>query len=102
MRRATRPTSPSTSRGNLIVALAGVDEVAITASPDQGPRADRRRDAGRRPCCRAPMGRWAMSPTRLDDTISVVEIATGQRLATIRSGPRPEPTAADRGERLFS
>ena len=38
----------------------------------------------------------------LDDTISVVEIATGLRPATIALGPRPEPTAADRGERLFS
>jgi YVTN family beta-propeller protein len=88
-------------RGNLIVALAGVDEVAIAASPEQGPR---RVVVGRRPTAVAPDpdSRWAYVADSLDDTISVVDIATGQRPATIRLGPRPEPTAADRGERLFS
>jgi len=89
------------ARGNLLVALAGVDEVAITASPDQGPR---RIVVGRRPTAVAPfpLGDVAYVANSLDDTISVVKIATGQNLATISLGPRPEPTAVDRGERLFS
>jgi len=87
-------------RGNLVVALAGVDEVAITASPDQGPR---RIAVGRRPTAVAPSpdGTFVYVAGTLDDTISVVEIGSGQRRATISLGPRPEPTAADRGERLF-
>jgi YVTN family beta-propeller protein len=87
-------------RGNLIVALAGVDEVAITASPDQGPR---RIVVGHRPTALAPSpdGKVVYVADTLDDTISVVEIGTGQRLATISLGPGPEPTAVDRGERLF-
>ncbi|HZW30691.1 MAG TPA: cytochrome c peroxidase [Isosphaeraceae bacterium] len=88
-------------RGDLIVALAGVDEVAIAASPDQGPR---RVVVGRRPAAVAPSpdGELVYVADSLDDTISVVAIATGQRPATIALGPRPEPTAVDRGERLFS
>jgi len=87
-------------RGNLIVALAGVDEVAITASPEQGPR---RIAVGRRPTAVAPSpdGSFVYVAGTLDDTISVVEIGSGQRSATISLGPWPEPTAADRGERLF-
>jgi cytochrome c peroxidase len=89
------------ARGNLLVLLAGVDEVAITASPDQGPR---RVAVGRLPTAVVPSpdGLWAYIADSLDDTISVVEIATGLRPATISLGPQPEPTAADRGERLFS
>ena len=87
-------------RGNLIVALAGVDEVAVTASPDQAPR---RIIVGRRPTAVAPSpdGKVVYVADTLDDTISVVDIGSGQRLATISLGPRPEPTAVDRGERLF-
>jgi len=89
------------ARGNLLVLLAGVDEVAITASPDQGPR---RVVVGRRPSAVVPSpdGLWAYIANSLDDTISVVEIATGLRPATISLGSRPELTARDRGERLFS
>jgi cytochrome c peroxidase len=36
-----------------------------------------------------------------DDTISVVEAATGRSLRTIPLGPRPELSLADRGEALF-
>ena len=58
---------------------------------------------GRRPTAVAPSpdGKLVYVADTLDDTISVVEIGTGQRLATISLGPRPEPTAVDRGERLF-
>jgi YVTN family beta-propeller protein len=89
------------ARGNLIVALAGVDEVAITASPEQAPR---RIPVGRRPMAvlPSPNGTVVYVADSLDDTISVVENASGLRPATIALGPRPELSAADRGERLFS
>ena len=88
------------SRGNLIVALAGVDEIAITASPDQGPR---RIVVGHRPAAVAPSpdGSVVYVADSLNDTVSVVEIKSGMRAATISLGPAPEPTAALRGERLF-
>ncbi len=85
----------------MIVALSGMDEVAIAAGVGQGPH---RIVVGRRPTALAtsPDGEFVYVADSLDDTISVVAIATGQRPATIRLGPRPEPSAADRGERLFS
>jgi YVTN family beta-propeller protein len=88
-------------RGQVIVALEGMDEVAIAAGIGQGPR---RVVVGRRPAAVAvgPDGEFAYVADSLDDTISVVATATGQRPATIALGPRPELTAADRGERLFS
>ena len=60
---------------------------------------------GRRPTAvlPSPDGRWAYVADGLDDTVSVVEIATRPASATIAAlGPRPELTAVDRGERLFS
>ena len=88
------------ARGDLIVALAGVNEIAITASPDQGPR---RVVVGRRPTALAPSpdGSVVYVANALDDTVSVVEIGTGQHRATITLGPEREPTAAERGESLF-
>jgi YVTN family beta-propeller protein len=88
------------TRGNLIVALAGVDEVAITASPDQAPR---RITVGRRPTALAPApdGSLLFVADTLDDTVALVEIASGARPATIALGPPPELAAAARGERLF-
>lgn len=87
-------------RGNLIVCLAGVDEVAITASPDQGPR---RIVVGRRPTAvtPGPDGSVVYVADSLDDTVSVVEIQSGLLAATISLGPRPELTVALRGQRLF-
>jgi YVTN family beta-propeller protein len=88
-------------RGNLIIALAGVDEVGIAAGPEQGPR---RIVVGRRPTALAPSpdGGVVYVADSMDDTVSVVEITSGMRLATISLGPRPELTAAERGERLFT
>ncbi len=88
-------------RGHLLMAIEGMDEVAIAAGVDQGPR---RVIVGRRPTAVAvsPDGEFAYVADSLDDTISVVATATGQRPATIPLGPRPELSAADRGERLFS
>jgi YVTN family beta-propeller protein len=88
------------SGGNLIVALAGVDEIAITTSPDQGPR---RIVVGKRPSAVSPSpdGSVVYVADRLSDTVSVVEIKSGMHAATISLGPSPEPTASLRGERLF-
>jgi YVTN family beta-propeller protein len=87
-------------RGNLIVALAGVNEIAIMASPGQGPR---RIVVGSRPSAMALSadGSVVYVADSLDDSVSIVEIKTGRRPTTISLGPRPEPTAVDRGERLF-
>ncbi len=88
------------SHGNLLMALGGVDEIAMAASPGQTPR---RIVVGRRPTAVVPSpdGRWAYVADSLDDTVSVVDIAAGVRAAMISLGPRPELTAVDRGERLF-
>jgi YVTN family beta-propeller protein len=86
--------------GNLIVALAGVDEIAITAGPDQGPR---RIAVGKRPAALAPSpdGSVVYVADSLSDTVSVVEIRSGLCAATISLGPAPEPSPALKGERLF-
>lgn len=86
--------------GEMVVALMGVDEIAITASPDQGPR---RIVVGKRPVAVAPSpdGSMVYVANSLDDTVSAIEIKSGMSKAVISLGPRPEPTAAQRGERLF-
>jgi mono/diheme cytochrome c family protein len=88
------------TRGDLIVALAGVDEIAITASPEQGPK---RIVVGHGPAALAPSldGSSVFVANRLDDTISVILIKSGMRTATISLGPRPVLTSAQKGERLF-
>src|SRR5262249_4724606 len=86
--------------GNLIVALAGVDEIGIAASPDQAPR---RTVVGGRSTAlsTSPDGYVVYVANTLDGTIAVVDIKAGQQLGSISLGARPELTAADRGERLF-
>lgn len=88
-------------RGGVIVALEGMDEVAFAAAVDQGAR---RVVVGARPSAVAvgPDGDFAYVADSLDDTISIVAVATGQRPATIALGPRPAPSPAERGERLFA
>jgi YVTN family beta-propeller protein len=88
------------ANGNLIVALAGVDEVAITPNVEHAPR---RTVVGRQPTALAPSpdGSVVYVADTLDDTISIVDIKTGQRLGSLSLGPRPALTAAGRGERLF-
>ena len=85
------------AHGNLIVALAGVDEVAITASPDQGPR---RIVVGRRPTavlpspdglvglCRRQSGRHDLRRRDRD------RASSGDDLAGPPDPNRPRPTAA--------
>ena len=76
--------------GNLIVALAGVDEVAITASPNQGPK---RIVVGRRPTAvaPAPMARSSMSPipSMTQFPWSRSEPASGWRPSAWALGPSP-------------
>jgi DNA-binding beta-propeller fold protein YncE len=86
--------------GHLAVALAGVDEVRIGSDPAHLPI---HAGVGRRP------GALAISPdsstlyvaNRLEGTISVIDLPTGLFRAVVSLGPRPELTAADRGERFF-
>jgi len=87
--------------GGLALALAGVDEVALAAGPADPPR---RVGVGRLPSAVAlsPDGRTAYVADALDGTISVIDVVAGRRTRAIPLGPRPEPDAAGRGERLFS
>ena len=87
--------------GGLALALAGVDEVALAAGPAVPPRVV---GVGRRPSALVLSrdGRTAYVADALDDTVSVVDVAAGRRVRTIPLGPRPEPDAVGRGERLFS
>jgi DNA-binding beta-propeller fold protein YncE/cytochrome c peroxidase len=87
-------------KGDLIVALSGVNEVAITLTPNY-------------PVCRANVGNGptavAVSPDggtaavadSFDDTISIVNFDTCRRIKTIPLGPRRPLDSAERGERLF-
>jgi mono/diheme cytochrome c family protein len=86
--------------GELIVALAGVGEIAARAGSD---RPLRRTAVGRRPVAIVPGagGKVFFVADALDDTISVVEGGAPGRLRAIALGPRPELDAAGRGERLF-
>ena len=87
--------------GNLIVALAGVDEIAITASPDQG---SRRIVVGRRPVAVAPSpdGSVVYVADNLSDTVSVVEIKSGMRAATISLGHGPSQLPPSEGSGSFT
>ena len=86
--------------GDLMVVLGGVNEVALGRDPASSLR---RTAVGGGPAAVAidPKGVAGYVADRFDDTVSVVEIATGRRLRTIALGRRPEPTLAERGERLF-
>jgi YVTN family beta-propeller protein len=88
-------------RGQLLIALAGVDEIAVTASPEEPLR---RIVVGSRPSAILPTpdGLTTFVANAFDDTVVVVDTAAGTHLATISLGPQPALSAADRGERLFS
>jgi hypothetical protein len=86
--------------GQLVTALAGVDEVRIGPEPGKLPI---RTAVGRRPAAIAlrPDGLTAFVANRLDDTLSVIDLPTGLGRGTVSLGPAPPLSAADRGERLF-
>jgi DNA-binding beta-propeller fold protein YncE len=86
--------------GRLAVALAGVDEVRIGSDPAHLPV---HAGVGRRPAALAisPDSSTLYVANRLDGTISVIDLPTGLFRAAVSLGPRPELTAAERGERLF-
>jgi cytochrome c peroxidase len=87
-------------RGRVIVALGGVNELAIFSQEGERPR---RVAVGRRPMAMVPSSDENLMyvADALDDTISVVAIDEGRRLASISLGPRPEPSLTERGEQLF-
>jgi DNA-binding beta-propeller fold protein YncE len=95
------PSAVAFGRGGaLAVALGGVDEVAIGPRPGA---ALNRVGVGRGPAAvvPAPGGEAWYTADAFDDTVTVLDGPTGVFRATIRLGPRPEPDAIQRGERLF-
>lgn len=87
--------------GRVIVALAGVDQVAIGSLRDG---LFQRLPVGRRPTALAidPSGHTLYVANTLDDTVSVIDLrASPHVIRTISLGPQPPLTDADRGERLF-
>lgn len=86
-----------TGDNNLVaVAFTGVGEVAVRYK-----NATRRIAVGNGPEALATDGETLYVANRLDDTISVIELATGKVTKTISLGPMPALTAEERGERLF-
>jgi DNA-binding beta-propeller fold protein YncE/cytochrome c peroxidase len=87
--------------GHIVVVLGGVDEVRIGTALGRLPV---RASVGRQPSALAisPGSETVYVANTLDGTISVLDLATGLFRALIALGPRPELTAAERGERLFS
>lgn len=88
------------SRGKAVVCLSGVDEVAVRSSATQPML---RLPAGRRPLALAADAdeRWCVVANELDDSLSIIDVATMQVAEPLSLGPRPSLSAADRGERLF-
>jgi DNA-binding beta-propeller fold protein YncE len=87
--------------GHIAVALGGVDEIRIGSD---SAHLTVHAGVGRRP---GALAISADSSTHyvantLDGTVSIVDLPTGLFRALVPLGPRPEPTAAERGERLFS
>ncbi len=88
--------------GRLAIALTGVHEVGLIG--DLRSYYTRRVAVGEGPAAvlPSPDGSIVYVADSLDDTISVVEVATGRKLRTISLGPKPEPGPVERGERLFA
>lgn len=86
--------------GRLIVALSGVNQVAIRRSETDG---FFRVDVGADPTAiaLAPDGRTAYVANTMDDSISVVDVKRLEVKKTLSLGPSPALTEAQRGEVLF-
>lgn len=82
--------------GALAVASSGVGDLFIT----QTSYAQRLR-VGRRPIAMTKVGSQLFVANQMDDTLSRVDLASGQLQQTIAFGPAPPITPRDRGERLF-
>ena len=96
-RRATRARSPSTVAAGVIVALEGMDEVAIAAGVDQGSRAGRRGPSAGRRRRAARTANSPTSPTRSTtrSRSSRSRPASGPRRSRWVRGPsRRRPTGA--------
>jgi YVTN family beta-propeller protein len=86
--------------GTVVVALSGVHEVAFGKEDDFSMQ---RRKVGRRPTAVAidPQGRRAWIANTLDDSISVLDLTSGEVTQTVTLGPTPPLTPAQQGELLF-
>jgi YVTN family beta-propeller protein len=89
-----------TPDGNLLVALSGVNEVAI-GRPEQGIWT--RLKVGARPTAVAvnPAARRAYVANTFSDSVSVIDLQRLQVLAEIRLGTVPKLEAHERGEMVF-
>jgi cytochrome c peroxidase len=90
-----------TDHGELLVALAGVGEVAVL---HEDSTASTRLGVGRRPCAIAydPDQRRAFIANSLSDSISIIHLDPEPRTTgVIRLGPRKQLNHVARGERLF-
>ncbi|HEY1602784.1 MAG TPA: cytochrome c peroxidase [Pirellulales bacterium] len=86
--------------GDIVVALSGVQEVAIRRAGQNGWQ---RESVGRRPIAVALSGnadRIYVAST-FADAISVVDMDSCTKEQTISLGPRPQLSTAERGEMLF-
>lgn len=114
------------ARGDVLVALGGVGEVAIgslaaleepaldepalegsrdaaSAREDGGRPSWRRVRVGRRPAALAvpPSGSTIWVANTFGGSVSAVDPAAGEARAEVSLGPAPEPSLVERGERLF-
>lgn len=78
------------------VAFSGVGEVAVRYK-----NSSRRVPVGNGPEAMASDGERLYVANRLDDTVSVIDLESGQVTQTISLGPMPRLTAEERGEKLF-
>ncbi len=87
--------------GQGVVCLSGMDEVGFLQPPPQGVK---RIKVGRRPTALATDAAETtlFVANMLDDTISIIDVATAQVTRTIGLGLQPELSLAEQGERLFS
>jgi YVTN family beta-propeller protein len=89
-----------TSGGKVVVALAGMGQIAIGPELQGGWL---RLEVGHRPTALAvtPDGRRAYVANTSSDSISIVDVSRGKMTSEVSLGPPPILTAAQRGERLF-
>ena len=94
------PAAIAVAKERIAIALAGVNEVAISRGLTD-PLS--RIAVGRRPSAVAitPDGKTVFVADAFSDSVSVVDAERAKRVAVVSLGPRPKLSAAVRGERLF-